>query len=227
MDYLVRQVYTVDLPSDPYVRSPTAPSVLSSLTLLPVAARTPLPSPSAPPSPLHGPTSSLLTSTVAFLFPGHEDVEAVECFRVLRAFVDDFRFAERKLGLKGDGEDGEAEVEDLQGWLEGREIEADGEELVEEDEGETMSMRDFLGGESKVDEGEEEDAEEDDGAVADVRIDVRRRERAADVKEEEEEEDEDADYALDEVQLDELKLEEVDEDDDGGGLHGPPARGGR
>ena len=212
MDYLVKQVYTVDLPTDPYTQSPSAPSLLSSLTLLPLASVTPLPPPTHPPDPLHTPTASLLTSTVAYLFPPTggskgEQVSAAECLAVLRRFVDDWKYSERKLGLKVvEEEEGGEEVENLDGWLEGS-TEGD-EELVEEDEGETMSMRDFLGG-AAPDIAEDEEEEEEKGE--EVRIDVRRRvDRHSRALEEEEEEEDD-----DEVQLEDLKLDDEEEDEDG------------
>ena len=212
MDYTVRQVYTLDLPTDPYTQSSSAPSLLSSLTLLPLASVTPLPRPTSPPDPLHAPTASLLSSTMAYLFPtqlglGGEGVSAVEFFTALRRLVEDWKYSERKLGLKLEGEEDDEgeEVEDLDGWLEGS---AEGDdELAEEDEGETMSMRDFLGGAAAADIVEEEEEEEEEKGE-EVRIDVRRRgDRPSRALEEEEE--------VDEVTLDDLKLDDEGDDDDG------------
>ena len=224
MDYLVKQVYTEDLPTDPHVTSVSAPSVLSSLTLLWRASVTPLPLPSSPPDPLHEPTAALLQSTVDFLFPQEAgQVEWGECLRLLCAFMEEFKHSERSLGLKE--ADREEVVEDLEGWLEGTEAEA-GEDLVEEDEGETMKMTDFLGEDVKIEEGDEEDEEEEDDGVGlgmsgEVRVDVRGGGKRGGV------EDEDDD--LDEVKLDDLKLDDDDDDeeDEHDGLRRPPGRGPR
>ena len=67
LDYIVRQVYVEDLPDDPYATSPSAPSMLSGLPALPLAASTSFPPLTSPPHPLHLPTYNLLSSTLTHL----------------------------------------------------------------------------------------------------------------------------------------------------------------
>ena len=172
LDYCVRQVYTLDLPHDPFAQSSTAPSLLSSLSLVAAAAAAPLPPLTSPPHPLQASTSSLLEAAQAWLADGEAtacDVAGVDLLRVMRDFIADWQYSERKLGLKEAGEDEEEEADSLQGWLQ-----ADEEApLPEEDDAETMSMRDFLGADAAAAEEEQDEDEDEDEKAADHRISIR------------------------------------------------------
>ena len=267
LDYIVRQVYVEDLPDDPYATSPSAPSMLSGMPALTLAASTTFPPLTSPPHPLHLPTYNLLSSTLTHLHttttttspsssttaasaasPAVSAIASQRVLRGLRQFVADWKYSERKLGLKEVGgeqaeeEDGEeAEVEGMGDWL------ADAED-GEEGEVETMSMADFLGApeDEAVREAEEEDEDEDEaqGGRTEHRIDVRReaaaekKDHGATVLRSQEakladddlgDDEDDAEDELDEVRLDDLGLDENDDENDGIGLdlHSSPTRATR
>ena len=234
-----------DLPDDPYAASPSAPSILSGMPALPLAASTPFPPLTSPPHPLHLPTYNLLSATLTHLSratssaasaatsPAVSAIASQRVFRVLRQFVADWRYSERKLGLKEEvsgeqlDEAGDEEVVGMGDWL------ADAADGEEEDEGEveSMSMADFLGGpeDEAVQEAQEEDDDDDNVDLNnrrnEHRIDVgrvvaeRKDSRPAVVKVREAKQldeaygEEEAEDELDEVRLDDLDLgdEETDE----------------
>lgn len=234
LDYIVRQVYLEDLPDDPYATSPSAPSMLAGLPALTQAAAITFPPLTSPPHPLHLPTYNLLSTTLAHLShstspaaspsaastasPAVSAIASQRVLRVLREFVSDWKYSERKLGLK-EAAAGE-EVVGMGDWL------ADAAEDEEDGEVETMSMADFLGGpeDDAVEEAEEDDDDERDehridvGRAAESRVSrpavVKKGREAKEAdklgesyEEEREEEDE-----LDAVGLDELELDEADEE---------------
>ena len=246
LDYIVRQVYVEDLPDDPYTTSPSAPSMLSGMPALTLAASTSFPPLTSPPHPLHLPTYNLVSSTLTHLShttspsaspssvttasPAVSAISSQRVFRVLRQFVADWKYSERKLGLKdelsGDQQEEDEEVVGMGDWL------ADADE--EEGEVETMSMADFLGApedevvkDTEEDDDEDKNEDEQRSARDEHRIDVghaaeskdsrpvtvaaREAKSAGQLDEVDDEEDE-----LDEVRLDELELNEDDGDEESG-----------
>ena len=250
LDYIVRQVYVEDLPDDPYATSPSAPSMLSGLPSLASAAATAFPPLTSPPHPLHLPTYNLLSSTLDHLSramssqssqssatdtasPAVSAIASQRVFRVLRQFVGDWKYSEKKLGLKEVGDEqqeADEEVVAMGDWL------ADAGDDEEEGEVETMSMADFLGGpeDEAVKEAEDDVDEEDEDERSEHTIDIgqpaerkdggptavkSREARVADTLSgiDVDEEAEDELDELDEVRLDDLELDE-NEADDGSGL---------
>ena len=139
-------------------------------------------------------------------------------FRVLRQFVGDWRYSERKLGLKevrDEMQEADEEVVGMGDWL----AEADDED---EGEVETMSMADFLGGseDDAVREAEDEDEDEQSDGRIEHRIDVGRAAERKDArpavvkasKLDEVYDEDEAEDELDEVRLDDLDLDDGDDE---------------
>ena len=258
LDYIVRQVYVEDLPDDPYATSPSAPSMLSGLPALTSAAATSFPPLTSPPHPLHLPTYNLLSATLTHLSrstasaasspssvpgsassstdtasPAVSAIASQRVLRVLRQFVADWKYSERKLGLKEPNDeqqqDDDEEVVGMGDWL------ADAADEDDEGEVETMSMADFLGGPEDEavggaeDEDDDKDQDEERGGRDEHRIDVGRaverkesrppvgKAAAAKLPDQVDEGyEEGAEDELDEVRLDDLEMDELEGEEDAG-----------